>query len=83
MFDFLSVLFTALATFGIATLISQYDGVADVFLRLRSIEPLHNFLSCTVCLSLWISIPFSVANGIGVIGYFATVGIVILLERLV
>lgn len=73
---------SALATFGAAALISDYDGVFDIFLRLRKKS---KAFGCIVCLSFWIAIPMLYLTSIGIMAVvylFAIVGLVIITERL-
>lgn len=76
MFD---LILAVLATFGTSALITNYGGPIGIFIKLRSKT---NVLQCTVCLSVWVAIPISIVSGISLIEYFATLGCVILLERL-
>lgn len=73
------VLITALATFGIAALVANYDGPYGIIARLRS---KLTVAQCTVCLGVWVAIPLALFTDIGVLGYAAVIGIIILLERL-
>lgn len=81
MFDVIDIVLPALAAFGISALISQYDGLSGVLQRVR-LNRLRRLASCTVCLSVWVAIPISIVANLSVIEYFATLGFVILLERL-
>jgi len=72
-------IFAALATFGVSALISNYDGPMGVFVRLRSHVAATR---CCVCLSVWLGIPIALLTGVGVVGYLAIIGTVILIERL-
>lgn len=70
----------AIATYGLAVLISDYDGPFDILYSLRG--RYYRLFSCHVCLSFWIAIPISIMTEIGLIGYLTALGLVILLERI-
>ena len=72
------IVMVALATYGVATLVSEYDGVFDVFSKLRSNIKAFR---CVPCATVWIAIPIAVIMNVGVIGYLASVGISIALDR--
>jgi hypothetical protein len=72
----------SLATFGMAALITGYDGPASILARLREKSEVFR---CTVCLSVWIAIPVCMIAALGgmvVISILAVIGAVILIERL-
>jgi len=71
--------YAVLATFGVSALISNYDGPQGVLVLLRAHVAAAR---CCVCLSVWLGIPIALLTGVGVVGYLAIVGTVILLERL-
>lgn len=77
----MNLLIAALATFGLAALISQYDGPDKMFARLRKRDK-SKLTHCPVCLSVWLAIPISILAGIGLVEYIAIIGIVIIIERL-
>ena len=75
-------LITALATFGSASLVTNYDGPFEVFLKLRSRFKLFR---CTVCLSCWLAFPMLYLTAIGALSVvlsFAIIGLIIITERL-
>ena len=78
------LIITTLATYGLSSLLTSYDGPFDVFLKLRELFP-RSPLECTVCTSVWVSIAFFLVLLLG-LGYYllplAIVWLVILLERL-
>lgn len=74
----IEIILATLATFGISALISNYDGLFGVFEWIRS---KGTVFSCTVCLSVWIAIPIAYFSGIGLLGFLAVIGGVILIER--
>lgn len=84
MTEIINIIVVALATFAVSALISTYDGPGHIFLHLRSRFP-DSPMHCTVCMSIWIAIPFSI---VFILGWtyglmpLAIVGAVILLERL-
>ncbi len=80
----MSFIITALAVYGLAALVSSYDGLYGVFARLRNKYP-NSPLHCTVCLSCWLVVPIILLGafvGIWAIAPLAVIGVVILFERL-
>lgn len=72
----------ALATFGLSSLLSYYSGPFEVFVRLRK---KLKALECAVCTSVWVAFIVLALLAYGqyfVVWVFATVGTVILMERL-
>lgn len=67
-----------LATFGISAIISNYDGPFNILTCLRAKV---SAARCCVCMAVWLAIPIAVSLNIGLIGYLAILGSVILLER--
>jgi len=79
----MNFIITALAVYGLAALVSSYDGAWSVFARLRNKFP-NSALHCTVCLSVWLSIPIILLGtyiGLWFIAPLAIVGVVIFLEK--
>lgn len=74
-----SILLATMAAFGVSALITNYDGPFNLFIKLRSKLPVF---VCCVCLSVWVAIPIALYMNLGLIGYLAMIGAVILLERL-
>lgn len=77
MFD---LLLAVLATYGVATLFADYSGPYDIFVRIRTRLELFR---CVICLAVWCSVPISHLADIGFVGWLATIGGVILLERII
>lgn len=80
----MNFIITALAVYGLAALVVNYDGAWSIFARLRNRFP-NSALHCTVCLSVWISVPIILLGtfvGSWVIAPLAIVAVVILLEKL-
>ena len=77
----IELIFAALATYGISALLVEKDGFMDVFLKLREIKWLP--FSCITCTAVWVGVPITLLSGIGLLGYFATLGIIVLIERIV
>lgn len=69
------------ATYGISKLITSYDGLWGVFLRLR--DKFTTPFNCTVCTAVWVAVPIALFAGVGILGYLAIIGAVILIERVV
>ena len=76
----IELIFAALATYGISALLVEKNGFMDVFLKLREIKWLP--FNCITCTAVWIGIPIAIFSGIGLLGYFATLGIIVLIERI-
>lgn len=78
----MNLLIGVLATFGLAALVTNYDGPLSVFISLRS---KYRVFECTVCLSVWIAPVILALLALGatwLVWSCAVVGAVILLERL-
>lgn len=69
-----------LATFGIASLLTEYDGPFNAFVRLRGY--VGGPFKCLVCLSCWVAIPICIYLGLNFIEYLAVIGGVIFIYRL-
>lgn len=78
----ITIFITALATLGISVIITQYDGPCGIFQKLRSKIP-KSPITCTVCLSVWVAIPLSIITEIGLVGYLAVIGFIIIEERFI
>jgi len=70
------ILLNILAIYGATTLIVNYDGPMDIFMKLRG--ELRVF-RCVPCLSVWLSVPFLFTSGL--IMYLAVIGGVIALDE--
>ena len=80
MIDFI---IAALATYGISSLVTSYDGLYEVFLKLRQKYP-HSAFNCPACLSVWFAVIFTLLIYLGFLWLLvplAIVGVVIILER--
>ena len=73
----IELIIATLGTYGPSTLLAEYDGPLDILSKLRK----RGLPDCAVCLAVWIAIPVSYFAGIGILGYLAVIGGVILLER--
>lgn len=73
------ILICSLGVYGASVLVSEYDGPFDVFRVLRAKLAA---LRCVPCASVWIAAPLAYFTGIGVTGYLAAIGLVLLAERL-
>lgn len=79
MAQYYTTIIAILATYGLSTLLAEFEGYKDVFVWLRTrIEPLR----CAVCASCWIAMPIVLFAGLGLLEYFAIIGSVIILDRL-
>jgi len=74
------ILITALATYGISSIVAHYDGLGQVFMKLRQKYPTSAF-TCTICLATWVAIPIATHLSIGVVGYLAALGLILIVER--
>lgn len=75
---FSSVLILGLATYGISTLLSDYDGPLGIFNELRA-----NFsvFRCGVCLSVWVGLVLAILTLTHPMVYLAALGLSILAMR--
>ena len=77
--DYYTTLVAILATYGISTLLSEYNGARDVFVYLRT---KMSVFRCTVCLSVWVAVVIALLQGMSFTEYLAVVGGVISLDRI-
>lgn len=64
--QFYGLILGVLGTWRVAHLLSAEDGPANIFVRLRKYAGRGfwgTLLDCFYCLSLWVSVPFSIALG--------------------
>lgn len=81
---FMNIFISILGSYAISTLIAEYPGLNGSFDALRALpkhKALQGIIDCNVCLSVFITIPFAVGLNLGLAGYFATIGGVIILAR--
>ena len=78
----IEIIISSLATYGISKLVSSYDGLYGVFVRLRTKYP-SSPLNCVPCLSVFLAIPIAYISEIGFMGYLATLGTIIMIDRLI
>lgn len=74
-----TVILIALACYGVATLVSDYDGPANLFVKIRK---LHKVFRCNTCLSFWFVMISSIFifNG-SVLYMLATLGLTVAMTR--
>lgn len=72
----MQILLNILAIYGATTLIVNYDGPMDIFLKLREE---HKVFRCVPCLCVWLCVPFLFTGGL--IVYLAVIGGVIALDE--
>lgn len=79
----LALIAATLATYGVASLVTNYSGPFNAFTSLRKSAKgeLKSALECTVCVATWVSVPIALIAGVGFLGWLAAIGAVILLER--
>lgn len=74
-----------LAVYGVSSLLTSYDGLYGVFLRLRNKYP-NSALKCLVCTSVYVSvalfIPIILGVGYIVLTPLAAIGAIILIKEL-
>lgn len=68
-------------TYGIATIVADYDGPFGVFERLRR-SRLAKLFACNVCLMPYAAIPLALGLDVGLYGYLAAIGLGVILARL-
>lgn len=76
-----SLLVAVFGTYGIATLLSDYNGPFRAFQRLRH-SKMGELFECNVCLSPYIALAFALGLGLGLWEYLAVVGACVVLARL-
>jgi hypothetical protein len=76
----MTTLLIALAVFGIATIMVEYDGPGMVFARLRA-SRIGKLFGCSVCLVPWFVAVFAVIFGLGVIEALGAMGLAVILAR--
>ena len=74
---YLTIIVNMLAVYAVSTLLAEYNGFRDIFMKLRK----KGLPDCAVCLSVWTAIPAALLTGLSVVEYLAVVGGVILLVR--
>lgn len=75
----IDVVLTALATFAVCKIISEYDGPFSIFHDLRN---RFKLFSCLACSSVWVGVLFALFTHITFIEYFAAIGIVLIIDRM-
>lgn len=72
-----------LAVYGVSALMTSYDGLGGVFLRIRNKYP-HSVFTCIVCLSVWVAVLLFIPIMLG-LGNFLTplavIGAIILIKE--
>lgn len=74
----IDIIIAILATYGIVTLVSQYDGPNDLFKKLRKDKKVFE---CSVCLTPWIALVPAIFMPLGFFEYLSVVGATVLLDR--
>lgn len=82
MSDLSNVIISAVGTYGLATIVADYDGPFNMFDKIRSTR-LGRLFSCNVCLSPYMALIPALSLDIGFVGYIAAVGGTVILARLV
>ena len=73
------LLIATLATYGVATLIAEYDGPRDIFRKLRR---KGKVFECSTCLSVYIAVIPVLILSMSFLEYIAIIGAVIIIERI-
>lgn len=76
----ISIIISSLATYGVSSLLTNYEGFHGIFSKLRDKYP-DSFLQCLVCTSVIVSIFICFMSGVGILGWLAVIGIIILVEQ--
>lgn len=74
---YFTIIIVVLAVYAVSTLLAEYNGFRDIFMKLRK----KGLPDCSVCLSVWIAIPISIIAGLSIVEYLSVIGGVILLSR--
>lgn len=74
------LLTSTILTVGLATLIAQYDGAFDLFLRLRT-SRLGKLFDCNVCLCPYLAVIPVLGFRMGLMQYLTIVGASVILAR--
>ena len=79
----IELLILALATYGTAKLVAEYDGFGNILYKIRNKSYLKA-LTCSVCASVWFGVLFSIIfwlGGVWLLLPLALAGVVILIEE--
>ncbi len=76
----IELLIAILGTYGVAVLVSEYDGLFSIFAKARR-SFLRPLLVCSVCFAVWVAIAFSIALNLSLLEYLAVLGGAVLLAR--
>lgn len=79
-----SFIITALAVYGMSTLIAEYDGPFDIFKKVRG-STKSSLFTCVVCIACWLAIPVTLLGlhvGILWLMPLAVIGAITFGERL-
>lgn len=82
MAEIIQLLIAILGTYGLISLISDYDGPFNVFFKLRS-SRLGKLFECGVCLSPYFALIPVLGLGMSLYEYLAVIGGSVILSRLV
>jgi hypothetical protein len=83
-------MFSVFSVYCVSLLLSNYDGPANIFIKLREVwlpDPLKKLFSCFVCLSFWVALIFNVfmpfvSVGTFVLHWFALAGSAIAIYKI-
>lgn len=76
----MSLIYSIIITTGFSTLISQYDGLFDIFLHLRR-SRLNKLFDCGVCLSVYLAIVPAILLNLSLVEYLTVVGASVIILR--
>lgn len=77
-----SIVIGILIVYGLATIVTEYDGPFHVFAKLRA-SKLNSLLSCAVCVSPYIALLLIPLMGISLVQYLAVLGGSIIIARII
>lgn len=76
----INIILGVLTTYGLATILAEYDGPAKVFQKIRS-SKLRPLFECSVCLSPYVALIPVLCLSMGFIEYLAVIGGSVILAR--
>lgn len=74
----MTIIFCAIGAYGLGTLIADYDGPFNLFVKIRTRGKLF---TCSTCLAFWFAIALSLLAGLGFVETIAVIGTSVALAR--
>lgn len=81
MHEAINLLIAIFGTYGLATMIAEYDGPAHLFEKLRSLKYIGPLFRCNVCMSPYFALIFLFGMGLPFLAYLGVVGACVFLAR--